>query len=153
MTYHYHLVGFSAPERPFIDNILQDQRGWAGKGYSFTLLSSRKNADVIVMKRTNRQIRDLFVDRPDLEGLSVANLAVTPTEIFINGRNWNNIPKDFMGSLDSYRAYLIQHEMGHALGYGHKQPHPDPQLPCPVMYQQTRGTKNRCQVNPWKTLE
>mgnify|MGYP001010769616 CR=1 FL=1 len=150
MHINYYLDGFAKDEKLFIDNVMQDPRGWVGLGYSFTMLARRKNTDVIILKRSNKQIHDRF-PRIDLLGLSVTNLAVTPTEIWINNNNWVHKPKDFIGDMKLYREYIIQHEMGHAIGYKHDKPLQGKK--CPVMYQQTRGTLNLCEANPWRTYE
>lgn len=147
----YKLVGFTTREQAFIDFVLQDLRGWAGMGYEFQVTSTAA-AMVVIMKKTNAQLLRKF-RQSYLRGLSVTDISKTPAEIWINTMNWNNVPKNFTGSRDSYRSYLIQHEMGHALGYDHTEPHDDIQQLCPVMYQQTKGTRGICTVNPWKTHE
>ena len=60
---------------------------------------------------------------------------------------------DFVGDLKTYHAYVVQHEMGHVLGYEHEQPTGDSNKNCPVMYQQTKGTRGKCVANPWASVE
>ncbi|MGY1942696.1 DUF3152 domain-containing protein [Nocardia asiatica] len=72
----------------------------------------------------------------------------------------------FEGDIGSYRQYLINHEIGHAIGYHQHQACETDGGLAPVMMQQTFGTKNndiaaldphgvvpmdgkRCRFNPW----
>lgn len=59
------------------------------------------------------------------------------TKIWLNADRWmHGAPKSRL-PLDSYRQYMVSHEMGHALGYDHvKCPGSGP---VPVMVQQTLG--------------
>lgn len=155
----YYLEGFSKDDQQFIDSVLADKRGWAGQGYIFKRVQDPAKLHVRIMLRTNSELRKHFKHRPDLNGLSVTDIGGgRPTEIWINKQNWTSVPVDFVGDIECYRCYLIQHEMGHALGYDHVKPVPASEsesksLACPVMYQQTRGTKNICKANPWRKHE
>lgn len=93
--------------------------------------------------------------------------------VVINLARWTRGAMAYGGDLSSYRAYAINHEVGHALGEDHR-PCPAPGAPAPVMMQQTYGTDNAyvhqldqadptdhdaipanndtCQPNPWPAL-
>ena len=149
MATKYAVRGFHIDEVHLIDSILADPRGWVHLGYLFSRVRNKKDCDVIIYKKTPEQMDKKFTN-PDLKGLSVCTMNIYPIEICIHEGNWNNVPQDFEGSLLDYRAYLVQHEMGHALGYMHESPLNDPNELCPVMYQQTKGTRGICRYNPWQ---
>lgn len=71
---------------------------------------------------------------------------------FKRGRAVLNAYRWFHGSpyyqsLEDYRTYLVNHEVGHALRQGHVGC-PSPGAVAPVMLQQTKGLQG-CRANPW----
>jgi hypothetical protein len=85
--------------------------------------------------------------------------------VFINEARWVRGAVPFQGDIGSYRQYLINHEVGHALGYQHHEPCEKQDALAPVMMQQTFGISNddaakfdpdwvkpdgkTCRFNPW----
>lgn len=65
----------------------------------------------------------------------------------INLRRWRNGAASFGNDLTGYRRYLINHEVGHGLGHGHRSCG-GPGRRAPVMMQQTKGV-GACRPNPW----
>ncbi len=132
-----------------IQRILDDPRGWRGQNYIFVDVDDITEADVIISKESSARMKRRFT-APELYGLSVTTRYTDgrPAEIWIHADNWNKVPPDFVGSKRLYREYVIQHEMGHVLGYNHERPINISEL-CPVMYQQTKGTRGICKSNPW----
>ncbi|WP_078308744.1 MULTISPECIES: DUF3152 domain-containing protein [unclassified Mycobacterium] len=85
--------------------------------------------------------------------------------VFINEARWVRGAVPFQGDITSYRQYVINHEVGHAIGYRVHEPCEQDQQLAPVMMQQTFSTNNNdaakfdadsikpdgktCRTNPW----
>jgi Protein of unknown function (DUF3152) len=65
----------------------------------------------------------------------------------INLARWATAVPDYEGDVATYRQYVVNHEVGHALGNGH-QPCPGAGQLAPVMQQQTLGLDG-CAKNAW----
>jgi hypothetical protein len=65
----------------------------------------------------------------------------------LNLDRWNTGAPAFDAPLEVYRGYLVNHEVGHALGHGHRSC-PRHGALAPVMMQQTKGT-GACVPNAW----
>ena len=71
--------------------------------------------------------------------------------VVLNLSRWVRGAQVFGGDLTNYRHYLVNHEVGHAVGHNHAHYCLDNGL-APIMMQQTIGTKTengRCRANPW----
>ena len=72
-------------------------------------------------------------------------------EIIINYFRWENGAVDFGNDMKTYRLYLINHETGHILGWGHTGCPKDGAL-APVMMQQSKTTDG-CTPYGWPLYE
>ncbi len=146
----YQLLGFSPNNRKFIKHTLDDPRGHANNGFHFKQCRSPHTPYVIIRLTPRNELAQMYSDT-SLKNLSITDYSKKPIRIYIDDVNWHKKPSVFTGSQTTYRQYLIQHEMGHALGIlKHDHPIRDQTYPgkCPVMYQQTKGT-SMCKPNPW----
>jgi hypothetical protein len=65
----------------------------------------------------------------------------------LNVARWLRGAPSYAGHLEDYRAYVVNHEVGHTLGFGHAGCPAEGQ-PAPVMLQQTKGLQG-CTRGPW----
>ncbi|WP_243706494.1 DUF3152 domain-containing protein [Micromonospora sp. KC721] len=123
--------------------LLADPRGWTGDGrWRLQRVGPDSPADFTVLLTTPVTRSQLCGDLND-RYTSCRN----GDRVVINVARWARGVPHFASDLATYRAYLLNHEVGHRLGEGH-QLCPRRGGPAPVMQQQTLGLHG-CTPNPW----
>lgn len=128
-----------------VDVILADSRGWTGEGYAFQRVPSGGSFTIsLATPATTDQICQPL----DTAGRFSCH---DGHRVVLNLTRWNEGTADLPLDLNEYRAEVVNHEVGHELGFGH--------VGCqaagrraPVMMQQSKGLDG-CVANPWPTLD
>ena len=133
----------------FIKKILNDSRGWRKYKYKFKQIDRINDPRVIKMKFTNDAGMEKLYGK-DFMHLSVYDKGINT--ITFNMNNWLDGGKSEM-EIKAYRTYVINHEVGHALGImKHPDcPFPEGGKPASVMQQMTKGPVHikPCLPNCW----
>lgn len=126
-----------------VERIVFDHRGWTSSGR-------------VALQRLDSEHVSF---RVSLASPETVDAACTPlrtvrrfscwngTRAMINVWRWHAGADAYGEDLVGYRTYLVNHEVGHALGHGHVDC-PEPGQRAPVMMQQTISVGD-CVANPW----
>jgi hypothetical protein len=117
-------------------------QGWAsGRLWRFRQVGPGQPADFTLMLVTPATRAILCHGRDHYTSCRIGNRVV------LNIARWVHGVPDYGAPLTAYRQYMINHETGHRLGFGHELC-PGPGQPAPVMQQQTLGL-HRCTPYAW----
>ena len=137
-----------------VQSTLSDTRSWSGHGVSLQRVDSGQ-IDFRVSLTTSMTVRRLCgYDIPVETSCYAAVGPATPVNrVVINVARWVRGAAAYVGDLNAYRVYMINHEDGHALGHQHAHGCLPGGL-APVMMQQTIGLRDAndgklCAANPW----
>ena len=134
----FHVAEFART----VDLTLADPRGWSAESRN-RLARVDAGGDIRVLL-ASPVTADRLCAPLDTEGrLSCRNGA----NVVINAWRWVNGGPGYDNNISDYRRYVINHEVGHALGYPHVGC-PRPGALAPVMLQQTLGLEG-CRPNAW----
>jgi len=126
----------------FVMSTLNDPRSWSHDG-AMTFARTDGDAPITVMLATPDTSARLCGGLDTRGRLSCRN----GPQVVLTFHRWVHGTDDYADNLTGYRQYLVNHEVGHALGHSHERC-PAPGAPAPVMLQQTLGLKG-CAQNPW----
>ncbi|MEV1159037.1 DUF3152 domain-containing protein [Micromonospora chokoriensis] len=133
-----------------VDEALADPRSWIASGE----LRVQRVADAGAADFTIYLATPVTSERMCAEGGLTTERYTScrlPGQVIINLARWMEAVPDYGASLDTYRTYVINHEVGHEFGELHEAC-PEPGEPAPVMQQQTYGLDG-CVANAWPYLD
>ncbi|MBB6120329.1 hypothetical protein FHS13_002281 [Nocardiopsis algeriensis] len=123
--------------------VLGDPRSWRGEDERSVRRVDSGDADIRVLLAAPATVDRLCAPLQTNGYVSCAN----GNRAVINQNRWVSGVPHFEGDLETYRIYLINHEVGHTLGHGHVSC-PGEGEAAPVMQQQTFGLQG-CEANGW----
>ncbi|MET9320985.1 DUF3152 domain-containing protein [Streptomyces sp. NPDC003038] len=129
-----------------VEAILGDPRGWTtDPAYGFQLAGAGMPVDFTVKIATPTTTDRLCdVVTPELVGETNCRAGHT---VVVNLKRWQEGSPQFNGTVEEYRALIVNHEVGHELGREHETC-PGPGKPAPAMMQQIKGLLG-CESNAW----
>ena len=135
-----------------VKSVLNDVRGWRKYNHRFIFVDNRKANITIRLASLRHMKRDY---NESFTGLSVCNMSTRVIDI--NAGRWFGGSVQSGLDLEQYRQYVINHEVGHALGCK-KHAAVCVNGMAPVMMQQTIGThckkhKHTATPQPWPLPE
>ncbi len=144
LTTHPEAVTPADTFRPIAATLVEHPLGWVG----LEVVADAQSADSVVTLTPDSVMATMFPDFAK-EKLSVCDM--NTREVWLNEDRWRRtIPDKSQLPLAAYRAYMVQHELGHALGWGHAEKCAVRGDAAPVMVQQTLGI-GQCAPNPFPT--
>lgn len=135
-------------ERAFaetVNSILVDPRGWtADPNFSFEAVPRDQNPTIVVQLSATGTAHQLCGNTLGMETSCFLSgrREGEPGRVIVSIARWVRGALPFEGDLGLYRQYLINHEVGHGLGYAVHEPCPRDGGIAPIMMQQTLSVSN-----------
>lgn len=126
-----------------VDQTLQDPRSWASNGLATFERVDDDSADLRIIIATPKTTDALCAPLDTGGEVSCRN----GNHVALNAKRWAYGTEAYGKDIINYRRYLVNHEVGHFLGYNHVGC-PAAGEPAPVMMQQTKGI-GACRTNAW----
>ena len=143
-----------ASYQKLVVDTLSDPRSWSGHGVAVQRVDSG-SVDFHVTLTSSLTVRKLcgYDIHVETSCYAPAGGAADVNRVVFNVARWVRGSAAYVGDLDTYRVYMINHEDGHAMGHEHAHQCLPGGL-APVMMQQTFGlrsaaTDKLCEANPW----
>jgi hypothetical protein len=133
-----------------VDRILGDPRSWiAGRRFRLQRVPSSAAAEFTIYLASPGTSEKMCAGG----GLRTGGFTSCrlPGQVIINSERWAEAVPGYGAPLAVYRAYAINHEVGHQFGHGHEACAGNGEL-APVMMQQTYGLKG-CVAYAWPYLD
>ncbi|MFJ4515503.1 DUF3152 domain-containing protein [Streptomyces sp. NPDC088817] len=135
-----------------VQKTLNDDRSWAHSGgRTFERISSGRPDFVITLASPGTTATWCAKSGLDTTEDNVSCDSAATERVMINAYRWAQGSKTYGDEMYAYREMLINHEVGHRLGYGHVTCDKDGAL-APVMQQQTKFLDHdgiHCLPNAW----
>ncbi|WP_405973923.1 DUF3152 domain-containing protein [Streptomyces sp. NBC_00988] len=135
-----------------VQKTLNDKRSWAHNGArTFERIYTGKPDFVITLASPGTTATWCAKSGLDTTEDNVSCDSAATERVLINAYRWAQGSSTYGDKMYAYRQMLINHEVGHRLGYGHVTCDKDGEL-APVMQQQTKFLDHdgiHCLANPW----
>ncbi|WP_435863252.1 DUF3152 domain-containing protein [Streptomyces prunicolor] len=135
-----------------VQKTLNDKRSWAHNGArTFERIYTGKPDFVITLASPGTTATWCAKSGLDTTEDNVSCDSAATERVMINAYRWAQGSSTYGDKMYAYRQMLINHEVGHRLGYGHVTCDKDGEL-APVMQQQTKFLDHdgiHCLANPW----
>ncbi|WUB41531.1 DUF3152 domain-containing protein [Streptomyces sp. NBC_00588] len=135
-----------------VQTTLNDNRSWAhGGARTFERIHTGKPDFVITLASPGTTAEWCAKSGLDTTEDNVSCDSAATERVMINAYRWAQGSKTYGDHMQAYRQMLINHEVGHRLGYNHVTCSKNGAL-APVMQQQTKFLDHdgiHCRANPW----